>query len=155
MNFSSSLSLNTRAGLVDKGENICESVVREVKEETGVDAKVVSHLLMRERTDALFGASDLYFVYVLEAVDEEICKDPKEIADCQWKSLEFLRETKDCYPMNKALFEIASLVSQSLKEGNVIEDVLLRVPNHLGNAEHIVTVNKKYLGILNKLNNKL
>jgi ADP-ribose pyrophosphatase YjhB (NUDIX family) len=77
-------------GLCDHGEDICKAVVREVKEETGIDCSFVSLSCMvqghrgsgvlRER------ASDLYCVSVLSCVDEtqEIKAQFDEIALCKW-----------------------------------------------------------------------
>lgn len=46
-------------------ENLEDAVVREIKEETGIDATVLSLLGMKEESGHNFDRNDLYFVYLL------------------------------------------------------------------------------------------
>jgi len=71
-------------GMLELGEEITDGVVREVKEETGIDAKFVSLLCFRENSFGLYGRSDLYFVCRLEPLNFDIKKQDSEIEDCQW-----------------------------------------------------------------------
>ncbi len=95
-------------GLIDPGELMSAGVAREVREETGVEAVARGVLLLRERTDALFGASDLYVVFVMDAVTDAISKDDREISACEWRLPETLAGDDGVYPFNRGLFDIAS-----------------------------------------------
>ncbi len=56
-------------GFVDSIEKISEAVEREVKEETGVIAKFVAVVGLREQTNFKYDASDFYFGCVLHCDD--------------------------------------------------------------------------------------
>ena len=54
--------------VVEGGEDIDAAAVREVKEETGVDAEVVSLVAVREahgRSSGAQGATNLFFVFLM------------------------------------------------------------------------------------------
>lgn len=53
-------------GLLDQGEDIYCAAIREIKEETGLEAKFSSLLSIRQSHNVLFGKSDLFFVALLE-----------------------------------------------------------------------------------------
>ncbi|KAJ9470505.1 Nudix hydrolase 2 [Diplonema papillatum] len=52
-------------GMVDRGENVHQAVVREVFEETGVRTQFSAVASFRESHEAPFGNTDLYFVCVV------------------------------------------------------------------------------------------
>lgn len=85
-------------GLADPGEGIGEAAVREVLEETGVEADFRSVLSMRHQHDVQFGNSDLYFVCRLmlkEGGALDITKCSHEIADACWMPLDqFKKQTR-------------------------------------------------------------
>lgn len=85
-------------GLADPGEGIGEAAVREVLEETGVEAEFRSVLSVRHQHDMQFGNSDLYFICRLipkAGTKAEIDKCSHEIADACWMPLErFKKETR-------------------------------------------------------------
>ena len=88
-------------GLVDPGETLAQGVVREVKEETGVDASFKSILAFWQRT-VDENLSDIYMVCRLyvpkDGVSEVIKHDPHEIGECCWMPLsEYM--TKAEHPM--------------------------------------------------------
>ncbi|KAF5943479.1 hypothetical protein HYC85_017556 [Camellia sinensis] len=66
-------------GVVDEGEDICDAAVREVKEETGIDAKFVEILAFRQSHEAFFEKSDLFFVCLLQPLSFDIQKQESEI----------------------------------------------------------------------------
>ena len=59
-------------GLVEKGESIEEASVREVWEETGVKCSFKGVVGFRELLNYQFDQQDMYFVCMLEAIDEKI-----------------------------------------------------------------------------------
>nr|GMD51792.1 nudix hydrolase 2-like isoform X1 [Ipomoea batatas] len=71
-------------GVVDEGEDICNAAVREVKEETGIDAKFVEILAFRQSHKSFFEKSDLFFVCMLQPLSFDIRIQEKEIEAAQW-----------------------------------------------------------------------
>ena len=75
-------------GLLDLGEELRDGVVREVREETGVEASFRSLLAMRHQHGAAFGRGDIYAVCLLEPLTEEIIPDAVgEVSECRWLPL--------------------------------------------------------------------
>ncbi|XP_043689301.1 nudix hydrolase 2-like [Telopea speciosissima] len=75
-------------GAVDEGEDICKAAVREVKEETGIDAEFVEILAFRQSHQSFFGKSDLLFVCMLRPLSSDIQKQEVEIEAVQWIPIE-------------------------------------------------------------------
>lgn len=73
-------------GSVDPAENLHAAVAREVLEETGIQATVVSLLGFRQTHSAPHGCSDLYFCYLLKADTTDIQAQETEIAAARWMS---------------------------------------------------------------------
>ncbi|GAQ87990.1 nudix hydrolase homolog [Klebsormidium nitens] len=79
-------------GLANHGEDICAAAVREVKEETGIDAEFQEVLCFRQAHGIAHGKSDLFFVCALRALSHDITPQESEIADAKWLSLKSFRE---------------------------------------------------------------
>ncbi|GMH05814.1 hypothetical protein Nepgr_007654 [Nepenthes gracilis] len=75
-------------GVVDEGEDISMAAVREVKEETGVDAEFVEILAFRQTHKSFFGKSDLFFLCFLRPLSFDIQKQEEEIEAAGWMQLE-------------------------------------------------------------------
>ncbi|XP_042479326.1 nudix hydrolase 2-like isoform X3 [Macadamia integrifolia] len=75
-------------GVVDEGEDICKAAVREVKEETGIDAEFVELLAFRQSHKSFFGKSDLLFVSMLRPLSFDITKQEVEIEAARWMPIE-------------------------------------------------------------------
>ncbi|KDP29944.1 hypothetical protein JCGZ_18513 [Jatropha curcas] len=71
-------------GVVNEGEDICKAAVREVKEETGIDAEFVEILAFRQSHQSFFSKSDLFFVCLLRPISFAIQKQESEVAAAQW-----------------------------------------------------------------------
>ena len=73
-------------GLVEPNETLEQAVVREVKEETNINATVKSMICVRELPSYLFQRFDLYFVFLMHADKEgqEIIKQDDEVSLCEW-----------------------------------------------------------------------
>ncbi|MCO5547189.1 hypothetical protein L7F22_000632 [Adiantum nelumboides] len=74
-------------GLVVKGGDVCDAVVREVKEETEVDLEFGKVFGFTQSHDAAFGKSNLFFVCKLRPLSSELfCKRAKlkRLSGCLW-----------------------------------------------------------------------
>jgi 8-oxo-dGTP diphosphatase len=71
-------------GALHPGEHLVDGVVREVREETGVEAKFESLACFRHWHGYRYGKSDMYFVCRLSPLSEEIVMDTHEIEECKW-----------------------------------------------------------------------
>ncbi|KAJ0790484.1 putative hydrolase [Helianthus annuus] len=75
-------------GIVEMGEDISEGVIREVKEETGIDTEFVEVLAFRQWHKVFFGKSDLFFVCMMRPLSSDIKIQELEIEAAQWMPLE-------------------------------------------------------------------
>lgn len=71
-------------GMVEPKEHLATAVVREVLEETGVQATFKSVLGMRHHHRGQFGASNLYIVCQLHAETTALTAAENEIAEVRW-----------------------------------------------------------------------
>ncbi|KAM6552593.1 hypothetical protein CsatB_013355 [Cannabis sativa] len=71
-------------GVVDEGEDIFQTAIREVKEETGIDTEFLEVLAVRQTHKAYFEKSDLLFMCMLRPVSFDIQKQDLEIEAAQW-----------------------------------------------------------------------
>eukprot|EP01097_Dermamoeba_algensis_P009177 TRINITY_DN6356_c0_g1_i1.p1 TRINITY_DN6356_c0_g1~~TRINITY_DN6356_c0_g1_i1.p1 ORF type:complete len:184 (-),score=21.97 TRINITY_DN6356_c0_g1_i1:17-568(-) len=70
--------------LPDAGESLVQGVIREVKEETGIDCAFISIICVRHRIKAFFEKGDMYWILRLKPLNEEINMDSSELSRCQW-----------------------------------------------------------------------
>lgn len=75
-------------GALLAGEHLAEAVVREVLEETGVEARFEAIVCFRHWHGYRWGKSDIYFVCRLSPVSEEITVQQDEIEECLWMPVE-------------------------------------------------------------------
>ncbi|MCE7766799.1 NUDIX domain-containing protein, partial [Pseudomonas putida] len=66
-------------GFILESEEIFTGVVREVKEETGIDTEFVEIMAFRHAHNVAFEKSDLFFVCLLRTLSEHIMVDDLEI----------------------------------------------------------------------------
>uniref|UniRef100_A0A7N0TZJ3 Nudix hydrolase domain-containing protein n=1 Tax=Kalanchoe fedtschenkoi TaxID=63787 RepID=A0A7N0TZJ3_KALFE len=71
-------------GAVDEGEDIASAAVREVKEETGINAEFVEVLAFRQGHKYFFGKSDLFFICMLKPLSFDIKLQESEIEAAKW-----------------------------------------------------------------------
>ncbi len=77
-------------GLVEPGETLDQAVVREVAEETGVEAAVRGVIGLRTRCDG--GRNDTYVMFLLEWLAGEPRPDGREIDDARFFTLAELHD---------------------------------------------------------------
>jgi nicotinamide mononucleotide (NMN) deamidase PncC/8-oxo-dGTP pyrophosphatase MutT (NUDIX family) len=78
-------------GLADPGEDFADTVAREVKEETGVDAALVGVVSLRHSHGFRFGQGDIYVVVKLLATNDAITIDEHELQDARWMKPDEIR----------------------------------------------------------------
>ncbi|KAM7258015.1 hypothetical protein ACFE04_013756 [Oxalis oulophora] len=80
-------------GFIPESEEIFSGVVREVKEETGIDTEFVEVIAFRHAHNLAFEKSDLLFICMLKPISSEIRVDDLEIQAAKWMALaEFVEQ---------------------------------------------------------------
>ncbi|KAG9456523.1 hypothetical protein H6P81_001031 [Aristolochia fimbriata] len=80
-------------GFINQSEELFTGVVREVKEETGIDTVFLEVIAIRHAHEVLFGKSDLLFICMLKPLSFEISIDESELEAAKWMPLdEFLSQ---------------------------------------------------------------
>lgn len=75
-------------GVVNEGEDISAAAIREVKEETGIEAEFVEILAFRQSHKSFFRKSDLFFVCMLRPRTSAIHKQDCELEAAQWMPIQ-------------------------------------------------------------------
>ena len=88
-------------GHADAGEFIEMTAVREVREETGLETKALSILMLRQKIIGDF--RNLYFVVHLSPLTSEIRIDHDEVSEALWLSPTEILERQDVQRMVKEL----------------------------------------------------
>jgi 8-oxo-dGTP diphosphatase len=95
-------------GYIDDDENISTAVVREVKEETGIDVEFTSIIALGHFKPLQFGESNLYVGCTAKAFSSEInIIDDYEIIEARWIALEEFFNSDEILQFNKSIVNTA------------------------------------------------
>ncbi|KAM7234191.1 hypothetical protein CapIbe_014349 [Capra ibex] len=103
-------------GLSEPGEDIGDTAVREVFEETGIKSEFQSLLSIRQQHThpGAFGKSDMYIICRLKPYSFTINLCQHECLKCEWMNLSDLVKTKNTTPITS---RVARLLLYGYKEG--------------------------------------
>uniref|UniRef100_H3BB06 Nucleoside diphosphate-linked moiety X motif 6 n=1 Tax=Latimeria chalumnae TaxID=7897 RepID=H3BB06_LATCH len=103
-------------GLSDPGEDIGDTAVREVLEETGIHSEFKSLLSIRQQHNhpGAFGNSDMYIICRLKPLSFNISFCNQECLKCEWMDLGELAKTKEATLITS---RIANLLLYGYREG--------------------------------------
>jgi len=107
-------------GLLDVGEDLAAGVVREVREETGIEAEFESVACFRHTHGYQFGKSDFYFVCRLKPLSLEIHADPGEIHEALWMDVEEYLNSPDTHIFNRTIVR-AALFGRALRKSEGVD----------------------------------
>ena len=98
----------------EKDRKLSDTAVREVFEETGIKVKFDHVVIQRFLHQGQFKCCDIYTICRLSPIEEEIKRDPNEIAECRWITVEEF--TKEVSPLLKYAVEAEMRGDKGLKE---------------------------------------
>lgn len=94
-------------GALHPGEHLAEGVVREVREETGVETEFSHLAAFRHWHGYRFGQSDIYMVCRLTPLSHTITKCDQEIDHCMWMPLAEYLASEDVGHFNRTIVQAA------------------------------------------------
>ena len=100
-------------GALQPGEHLIDAVVREVLEETGVQAAFEALVCFRHWHGYRWNKSDIYFICRLSALSAEITAQPNEIEEAKWMPVDEYLASEFVSPFNKRVVQ-ASLQSPGI-----------------------------------------
>lgn len=94
-------------GALHAGEHLVEGVIREVREETGVEARFEALVCFRHWHGYRYGKSDIYFVCRLSPLSQEVNAQVEEIEECLWMPVEDYLSSEFVSVFNKRIVQAA------------------------------------------------
>ena len=94
-------------GALQPGEHLVDAVLREVLEETGVQARFESLVCFRHWHGYRYGKSDIYFVCRLSPLSEAVTMQASEIEECFWMPVADYFASESVSAFNKRIVQAA------------------------------------------------
>jgi 8-oxo-dGTP pyrophosphatase MutT (NUDIX family) len=94
-------------GALQPGEHLVDAVLREVREETGVEARFESLVCFRHWHGYRYGKSDIYFVCRLAPLSQDVTMQAEEIEECFWMPVADYFESDLVSTFNKRIVRAA------------------------------------------------
>lgn len=111
----SNVGFKLPGGHIDDGELIQSAVIREVKEETGIDIEFESLISLGHFYPHQFDKSNLYILCKAKAKSYKIdISDTQEILECKWINVNTYLNDENTFEYNKKIVK-AAIVSEGLK----------------------------------------
>jgi 8-oxo-dGTP pyrophosphatase MutT (NUDIX family) len=94
-------------GALQPGEHLVDAVLREVLEETGVNARFESLVCFRHWHGYRYGKSDIYFVCRLSPLSQDLTMQAEEIEELMWMPVADYFASDLVSPFNKRIVDAA------------------------------------------------
>jgi len=94
-------------GALQSGEHLQDCVIREVKEETGIETVFDALVCFRHSHGYRFSKSDIYFVCRLKPKSQDITIQQEEIEECLWMPICKYLESEYVHAFNKSIVKAA------------------------------------------------
>ena len=104
-------------GALRPGEHLVDGVVREIREETGIDTRFESLVCFRHWHGYRYGKSDIYFVCRLSPLTQQITAQEREIEESLWMPVERFLTSEHVGVFNKRIVQAALEVKCGLVPG--------------------------------------
>lgn len=122
----STIGFKLPGGHIDDAELIQSAVVREVKEETGIDVSFESVISLGHFYPHQFNKSNLYILCTAKALSYEICiEDTQEVLECKWIDVKEYLEDENAFAYNQEIVK-AALLNQGFKSKDL--DSFKKIP---------------------------
>ena len=106
------------SGYMNRQETVCDAMIREIFEETGVKTEFNGLVSIHERKDFIFGSGALFIVGLLKPLSKTINRCDNELEDCDWLPIdEVTKIYKDVSIGNNAIIDVINYIRDS-KENN-------------------------------------
>jgi 8-oxo-dGTP pyrophosphatase MutT (NUDIX family) len=94
-------------GALHQGEHLVDGVIREIREETGIETQFESLVCFRHWHGYRFEKSDIYFVCRLSPLTHQIIMQDAEIAECLWMPVQEYLASEYVGVFNRRIVEAA------------------------------------------------
>lgn len=94
-------------GMIEPGEHVADGVVREVREETGIETRFEGLLGLRHHHCGQFDTSNIYFICKFTPLSHTITTDRSELARATWMPAREYLVNEHIGPLNRRAVQVA------------------------------------------------